>query len=141
MARGIPTGLICRELPRGGQRGIHHAAWGVIQLDEPAPVDRRRQGTRPAGQNGMPVNRAAATAGRDHKCQEVSRCAASAPAQFALIIASCRRLLVYVDALPRHRANRQDNIATETVPTVNSGQSDVVYGQRCRSRSRAPLTR
>jgi hypothetical protein len=46
----------------------------------------------------------------------------------ALIIAFAIAVIPVVEARPKDRDNNRDEVATETVPTGDSGQSDVVYG-------------
>ena len=57
----------------------------------------------------------------------------------ALIIAIAVAVVPVVDARPKDRNNKQDNVATETLPAGDSGQSDVVYGDAA-SVAEQPLT-
>jgi hypothetical protein len=57
----------------------------------------------------------------------------------ALIIAIAVAVVPVVDARPKDRNNKQDNVAAETIPAGDSGQSDVVYGDAA-SAAEQPLT-
>ena len=45
----------------------------------------------------------------------------------ALIIALAIAVIPVVEARPKDRTNKQDEVAAETAPGGDSGQSDVVY--------------
>jgi hypothetical protein len=57
----------------------------------------------------------------------------------ALIIAFAIAVIPVVEARPKDRANKQDDVATETVPAGDSGQSDVVYGDEAAAGVEQPL--
>ena len=58
----------------------------------------------------------------------------------ALIIAFAIAVIPVVEARPKDRANKQDEVAAETVPAGDSGQSDVVYGDDAAAGVEQPLT-
>jgi hypothetical protein len=58
----------------------------------------------------------------------------------ALIIAFAIAVIPVVEARPKDRTNKQDEVAAETVPAGDSGQSDVVYGDDGAAAVEQPLT-
>ena len=58
----------------------------------------------------------------------------------ALIIAIAVAVVPVVEARPKDRDTKQDEVATETVPAGGSGQSDVVYGDDAAAAAQQPLT-
>jgi hypothetical protein len=58
----------------------------------------------------------------------------------ALIIAFAIAVIPVVEARPKDRANKQNDVAAETVPAGDSGQSDVVYGDHAAAGVEQPLT-
>jgi hypothetical protein len=58
----------------------------------------------------------------------------------ALIIAIAVAIVPVVEARPKDRNTKQDEVATETVPVGDPGQSDVVYGDGAAAAAEQPLT-
>ena len=58
----------------------------------------------------------------------------------ALILAIAVAVVPVVEARPKDRNTKQDEVATETVPAGDSGQSDVVYGDDAAAAAEQPLT-
>ena len=57
----------------------------------------------------------------------------------ALMMAIAVAVVPVVEARPKDRDTKQDEVATETVPAGDSGQSDVVYGDDAATAAQQPL--
>jgi hypothetical protein len=108
---------------------------------EPAPV-----GTEPHGQvfaRSQRSSREPVPPGRD-RWEGSSVPGGAAPRALlgvlALIIAIAVAVGPVVEARPKDRNNKQDNVAAETVPSGDSGQSDVVSGEETAPSVEQPLT-
>jgi hypothetical protein len=58
----------------------------------------------------------------------------------ALIIALAIAVIPVVEARPKDRTSKQDEVATEAAPSGDSGASDVVYGDDAAAGAEQPLT-
>jgi hypothetical protein len=58
----------------------------------------------------------------------------------ALITAIAVAVVPVVEARPKERNTKQDDVAAETVPAGDSGQSDVLYGDGATAAAEQPLT-
>ena len=111
-------------------------------LTEPAPVGTERGGAtsaRPGRTSREPVP----PRGRDH--WEGSPVPGGAAPRallgvLALVIACLVAIGPVVEARPKDRNNRQDNVAAETAPPVDSGQSDVDSNEVAAPALEQPLT-